>query len=133
MMQPKGVSDYEWLGKCVRTIDKSVPNEQDRKDLLASTSILAGLAHDVNFVQTFIPEEIMRQSSVVREIIRKERAQERAQVIIKNIELRIGTLDEYIKTRILAIQNEALLDHLHRQSVLAEKDDIEKEIMALSA
>jgi len=94
---------------------------------------LAGLVHDVNFVQTFIPEEIMRQSSVVKEIIRKERAEERAQAIIKNIELRIGALDEHFKTRILAIQNEAFLEHLHRQSVLAEKDDIEREIMALSA
>jgi len=87
-------------------------------------------------VQTFIPEEIMRQSSVVKEIIRKERAEERAQTIIqtiiKNIEFRLGALDEELKTRILAIQNEILLERLHRQSVLADKDEIEKEIIALS-
>ena len=75
----------------------------------------------------------MRQSSVIKEIIRKEKAEEKTQVIIKNIELRIGTLDENLKTRILAIQNGELLEHLHRQSVLAEKNEIEKEIMALSA
>ena len=74
----------------------------------------------------------MRQSSVVKEIIRKERAQERAQTIIKNIEFRIAALDGELKNRILAIQSEILLEHLHRQSVLAEKDEIEKEIMALS-
>jgi len=45
LMQPEGVSDSEWLGKCVRTIEASVPNEHDRKDLLASTSVLAGLVH----------------------------------------------------------------------------------------
>ena len=104
-------------------------DEQDRKALLASASILAGLIHDVNFVQTIIPEEIMKESSVVKEILRKERAQ----VIIQNIEFRLGTLDENLKTRILAIQDEALLAHLHRQSVLAEKGEIEKEILALSA
>ena len=132
LMQPEGVSDTEWLGKCVQTIEAVVPNEQDRKDLLASTSVLAGLVHDVKFVQTFIPEEIMRQSSVVKEIIRKERAQERTQTIIQNIELRIGVLDEDLKTRLLSIQNEELLDHLHRQSVLAEEDEIKKEIIDLS-
>ena len=67
LMQPEGVSDSEWLGKCVRTIEESVPSEQDRKDLFASTSILAGLVYDIHFVQNFIPEEIMRESSVVRE------------------------------------------------------------------
>ena len=72
LMQPEGVGDEEWLGRCVQTIEESVPNEQDRKDLLASTSVLAGLVHDIGFVQTFIPEEIMRQSSVVRELIRKK-------------------------------------------------------------
>jgi len=129
LMQPENISAEEWLGKCVRTIEEAVPDEQDRKDLLASTSVLAGLIHDVSFVQTFIPEEIMRQSSVIKEIIRKERAQ----VIVQNIEFRIGTLDEDLKRHILAIQDEALLDHLHRQSVLAEENEIEKEIMALSA
>lgn len=74
----------------------------------------------------------MRQSSVVKEIIRKERAEERAQTIIKNIEFRIGALDEELKTRILAIQNEVLLERLHRQSVLAEKNEIEEEIIALN-
>jgi len=133
LMQPEGISDEEWLRKCVKTIEDFVPSEQDRKDLLASTSILAGLVHDINFVQTFISEEIMRQSSVVKDIIKKERAEEKAQTIIKNIEFRIGTLDEKLKNRILEIQNETLLEHLHRQSVLAEKGDIEKEIMALSA
>ena len=99
LMQPEDVSDDEWLGKCVRTIEESVPNEQDRKDLLASTSILAGLVHDINFVQTFIPEEIMRQSSVVKEIIRKERTQERAQGIISVLEVRFGEVDDTINNR----------------------------------
>ncbi len=58
LMQPENVSDYEWMGKCVRTVESSVPSEQDRKDLLASTGVLAGLVHDIHFVQTFIPEEI---------------------------------------------------------------------------
>ena len=137
LMQPEGVSDYEWLGKCVRTIEESVPNEQNRKDLLASTSILAGLVHEVNFVQTFISEEIMRQSSVVQALLEQERKEiakrERAQAIIKNIEFRIGPLNEDLQNRIFAVQNEILLEHLHRQSVLGEKDEIEKEIMALSA
>jgi len=36
LMQPKSISDEEWLGKCVQTIEESVPSEQDRKDLLTS-------------------------------------------------------------------------------------------------
>ena len=129
LMQPEGVSDQEWLGKCVRTIEESVPNEQDRKDLLASTSVLAGLIHDVNFVQTFIPEEIMRQSSVVKEIIRKERIQD----IIENIEVRFGEIDDTIKNSLASIQDDETLRYLHRQSAIAEKDEVKRKILALSA
>jgi predicted transposase YdaD len=96
LMQPEGVSDEEWLRKCVRTIEESVTNEQDRKDLLASTSVLAGLVHDVNFVKTFIPEEIMRQSSVIKEILRKEGIQ----YIISVLEARFGEVDDTIKNKI---------------------------------
>ncbi len=129
LMQPRSVSDEEWLGKCIRAIEESAPNEQDRKDLLASTSVLAGLVHDVNFVQTFIPEEIMRQSSLVKEILRKEGIQ----YIISNIEVRFGEVDDTIKNRLASIQDEETLRYLHRQSAIAEKDDIERKILALSA
>ena len=128
LMQPEGISNYEWMGKCVRIIEESVPNEQDRKDLLTSTSVLAGLVHDINFVQTFIPEEIMRQSSVVKEIIRKESVQ----YIISNIEVRFGEVDDAIKKCLESIQDEETLKYLHRQSAIAAKDDIEKRIIALS-
>ena len=46
----------------------------------------------------------MRQSSVVKALLDKEREEivrkERAQAIIKNIEFRIGPLDEELKSRI---------------------------------
>jgi len=129
LMQPEGVSDSEWLGKCVRTIEESVPNEQDRKDLLISTSILAGLVHDIHFVQTFIPEEIMRGSSVVKEIIRRKGTQD----IISVLEVRFGEVDDTIKSSLALIQDEDTLGYLLRQSVVAEKDEIERKILALSA
>lgn len=137
LMQPEGVGDSEWMGKCVRTIQESVPSEQDRKDLLVSTGILAGLVHDVHFVQTFIPEEIMRESSVVKEIIRKERAEERIQGKIQDtisvLEARFGEVDDDIKDSLASIQDGNILANLLRQSVVAEKDDIERRILALSA
>jgi hypothetical protein len=129
LMQPEGVSDEEWLGKCVRTIEEAVPNEQDRKDLLVSTSILAGLVHDINFVQTFIPEEIMRESSVVKEIIKKERIQD----IISVLEVRFGEIDDTIEDSLGLIQDDDTLNYLLRRAVVAEKDEIEKKIFALSA
>ena len=129
LMQPEGVSDEEWLGKCVRTIESSVPSEQDRKELLASTSVLAGLVHDINFVRTFIPEEIMRQSSVVKEILRKEGIQ----YIISVLEARFGEVDDIIKNSLASIQDEETLRYLHRQLVVAEKDEVERKILALSA
>jgi len=129
LMQPEGVSDEEWLRKCVRTIGESVPNEQDRKSLLASTSILAGLVHNVNFVQTVIPEEIMRESSVVKEIMRKQTAQH----IISALEVRFGEVSDTIKDSLLSIQDEDTINYLFRQSVVAEKDEIERRILALSA
>jgi len=128
LMQPEGISDEEWLGKCVRTIEESVLNEQDRKDLLASTSLLAGLVHDINFVKRFIPEEIMRQSSVVKEILRKENIQ----YIISALEVRFGEVDDTIKNSLESIQDEDTLNYLFRQSVVAEKNDIERKILALS-
>jgi hypothetical protein len=137
LMQPEGVSDEEWLGKCVRTIEEAVPNEQDRKDLLASTSVLAGLVHDVNFVQTFIPEEIMRQSSVVKALLDKERkeiAREKGtQYIISVLEVRFGEVDDAIKNSLASIQDEEILNYLHRQAVIAEKEEVERKIYALSA
>jgi hypothetical protein len=129
LMQPEGVSDEEWLGKCVRTIEEAVPNEQDRKDLLVSTSILAGLVHDIHFVQTFIPEEIMRESSVVKEIIKKERIQD----IISVLEVRFGEIDDTIEDSLGLIQDDDTLNYLLRRAVVAEKDEIEKKIFALSA
>jgi len=129
LMQPKGVSDEEWLGKCVRKIEESAPSEQDTKALLASTSVLAGLVHDINFVQTFIPEEIMRQSSVVREIVKKESIQ----YIISVLEVRFGEVDDTIKDSLASIGDEDTLKYIHRRAVVAEKDDIEKKIFALSA
>ena len=143
LMQPEGVSNHEWMGKCVRTIEKSVPSEQDRKDLLASTSVLSGLVHDVSFVQTFISEEIMRESSVVKALFEKERKEitkdivrkERTQGIISNIEVRFGEeVDDYVKNCLASIQDEDVLKYLHRQSAIAEKkNDIETKIVALSA
>ena len=133
LMQPEGVSDQEWLGKCVRTIEEYVPNEQDRKDLLASTSVLAGLVHDVNFVQTFIPEEIMRQSSVVKALLDKERNQILTQSVISVLEVRFGEVDDTIKNSLASIQDEDTLKYIHRQSVVAEKNDIKRKILALSA
>ncbi len=137
LMQPEGVSDQEWMGKCVRTIEEAVPNEQDRKDLLASTSVLAGLVHDVSFVQPFITEEIMRESSVVKALLEKERIEiarkEKVQAIISNIEVRFSEVDDAIKECLASIQEEDILKFLLRQSAIAEKkDDVERKIRALS-
>jgi hypothetical protein len=129
LMQPEGVSDEEWLGKCVRTIEEAVPNEQDRKDLLVSTSVLAGLVHDINFVQTFIPEEIMRESSVIKEFIRKKGIQD----IIFALEVRFGEVDDVIKNSLASIQDEETLNYLLRQAVIAEKEEVERKIHVLSA
>ena len=135
-MQPEDVSDREWMGKCVRTIEETVPNEQDRKDLLASTSVLAGLVHDVSFVQTFITEEIMRESSVVKALLEKERIEigrkEKVQAIISNIEARFSEVDDAIKECLASIQEEDILKYLLRQSAIAEKKDaLERKIRAL--
>jgi hypothetical protein len=129
LMQPEGVSDEEWLGKCVRTIEEAVPNEQDRKDLLVSTSVLAGLVHDIHFVQTFIPEEIMRESSVIKEFIRKKGIQD----IIFALEVRFGEVDDVIKNSLASIQDEETLNYLLRQAVIAEKEEVERKIHVLSA
>ncbi len=75
----------------------------------------------------------MRQSSVVKEIIRKERVQERAQGIISVLEVRFGEIDDTIKNTLVSIQDGDILSSLLRQSVVAEKGEIEKKIYALSA
>jgi hypothetical protein len=90
---------------------------------------LAGLIHDIHFVQTFIPEEIMRESSVVKEIIKKERIQD----IISVLEVRFGEIDDTIEDSLGLIQDDDTLNYLLRRAVVAEKDEIEKKIFALSA
>jgi len=138
LMQPEGVSGHEWMGKCVRTIQESVPSEQDRKDLLANTAVLAGLVHDVNFVRNFISEEIMRQSSVIKDLLEKDRIEIERKVmtraIVSALEARFGEVDDSIKNSLASIQEEDTLNFLLRQAAIAEKkDDIERKILALSA
>ncbi len=78
----------------------------------------------------------MRESSVVKELLEKERAQATAQAtaqaVLFALEVKLGILDDDIKNRILAFRDdEELLNHLHRQSIIAEKDQLEKEVRLL--
>ncbi|MBC8232496.1 hypothetical protein H8E77_23350 [bacterium] len=82
----------------------------------------------------------MRESSVVKELLAKERAEaiaqariQRVQYVILALEAKLGTLDEPIKNRILSLQDEELLGHLIRQSVISKKSELEKEVRLLSA
>ena len=79
----------------------------------------------------------MRQSSVVKALLEKERIEiariEKTQAIISALEVRFGEVDDTIKNRLVSIQDEDVLKYLFRQSVLAEnKGDVEKKIIALS-
>ena len=71
----------------------------------------------------------MRQSSVVKEILRKEGIQH----IISVLDARFGEVDDNIKDSLGLIQDEDTLNYLLRQSAVAEKDDVERKIFALSA
>jgi len=100
--------------------------------LLANTSILSGLVYDANFVNFFISEDIMRKSSVVRELIEKELAQKHVQYVIFALETKLGTLEDAIKDNISSLDDE-LLNHSLRRAVLAEKSELEKEVKLLCA
>jgi len=71
----------------------------------------------------------MRESSVVKEIIKKERIQD----IISALEVRFGEVDDAIKNSLASIQDEETLNYLLRQAVIAEKEEVERKIYALSA
>ncbi len=77
----------------------------------------------------------MRESSVVKALLEKERIEiarkERTQDIISALEVRFGETDDNIKNCLASIQDEETLKYLFRQSVVAEKDDIERKIRAL--
>ena len=73
----------------------------------------------------------MRESSIVKELFAKELLQKHAQDVLFALEAKLGTLDNQTKERISAIQDEELLDHLHRQAVVAEKNEVEKEVRLL--
>jgi hypothetical protein len=81
-----------------------------------------GLIHDVNFVKTVISEEIMLQSSVVQDLLKKTLAQS----VLFAVETKLGTLDDTTKDRILSIQDEELLNHLHRQAVVSSRNELVK-------
>ncbi len=78
----------------------------------------------------------MRQSSVVQALLEKERIaitrEKGTQDIISVLEVRFGEVDDNIKNSLVSIKEEEILKHLLRRSVIAEKDDIEKEIISLS-
>jgi len=46
--------------------------------------------------------------------------------------VRFGEVDDTIKNSLESIQDEDTLNYLFRQSVVAEKNDIERKILALS-
>ena len=71
----------------------------------------------------------MRESSVIKEFIRKKGIQD----IISALEVRFGEVDDAIKNSLASIQDEETLNYLLRRAVVAEKDEIEKKILALSA
>ncbi len=75
----------------------------------------------------------MRQSSVVKALLDKERNQTLAKSIISIIEVRFSKVDDTIKNGLASIQDEETLSYLLRQSAVAEKDDVERKILALSA
>ncbi len=75
----------------------------------------------------------MRQSSVVKALLEKERNQTLAKSIISGIEVRFGEVSDTIKNSLLSIQEEDTLSYLLRQSFVAEKDDVERKIHVLSA
>ena len=131
MQKPESDNDEQWLRKCVQVIEASARNEQERKELLANMSVLSGLVYDSSFVKTFIREEIMRESSIVKELFSEELFQKYAQYVLFALEAKLGTLDNQTKERISAIQDEELLDHLHRQAVVAEKSEVEREVRLL--
>jgi hypothetical protein len=191
MQKPAEVTEQQWLRRCIQTIEGSTTSEQERKELIAGTGILAGLIHDVNFVRNVISEEIMLQSSVVQELLKSEDVirqspvfqkllesenvirqspvfqkllesedvirqssvfqkllesedvirqspimnelirKERAQSVLFALEAKLGALGDIIKNRILSIQDEEQLNHLHRQSVIADRSELEREIYQL--
>jgi hypothetical protein len=79
----------------------------------------------------------MRQSSVVKALLDKERKEivrkEKAEDIISVLEVRFGGVDDTIKDSLASIEDEDTLKYLHRRAVVAEKNDIERKIIALSA
>ena len=75
----------------------------------------------------------MRQSSVVKALLDKERNQILTQSVISVLEVRFGEVDDTIKNSLASIQDEDTLKYIHRQSVVAEKNDIKRKILALSA
>jgi len=74
----------------------------------------------------------MRESSVVKALLEKERNQTLAKSIISGIEVRFGEVSDTIKDSLLLIQDEDTLNYLLRQLFVAEKDEIERKILALS-
>ena len=75
----------------------------------------------------------MRQSSVVKALLDKERNQILTQSVISVLEVRFGEVDDTIKNSLASIQDEDTLSYLLRQSAVVEKDEVERKILALSA
>ncbi len=75
----------------------------------------------------------MRESSVVKALLDEERSQTLAKSVISVLEVRFGEVDDAIKNSLASIQDEETLNYLHRQAVIAEKEEVERKIYALSA
>lgn len=100
MEPPERCNREEWLSECVSVANEIIPKEH-LPNLLFSMSVLSGLViDDTDTIETIIPEEIMKESAFYQHIVKKARADGKAEGEYLGISEALFTL---INTRFTSI------------------------------
>jgi predicted transposase YdaD len=121
----------------LREVSSLIDNINDRREqsnIIAATSLLAGLVLEKNVVRSILREEIMQESTIYQDIIQEGRQQGiqqgKADLVLRLLKRRVSNLNPDEETRIanlsekqLEALGEALFDLSSREDLLTWLDN----------
>jgi predicted transposase/invertase (TIGR01784 family) len=117
----------------IEAVIDTIEDRREQSNLIAATSILAGLVLDKTVIQQILREDIMKESVIYQDILQQgeregeQRGIKRGQVslILRQLNHRLGEIDSELSSRIELLSSEqltnlgeALLDFSDRQDLI---------------
>ena len=118
MKPPSGMSEVQWLDKCVDATAVSGVSVEDRDLLLAALGVFGGLVYDRQLIEERLPEGIMLESPFFQEYLQEAEERGQRQGTINSILTLLG--DQFQSEAVQALKPtlETIEDLEHLQQLL---------------